>query len=76
MNSNLKDILDVVFSGIAALSTAAAVIVALYQANRVEQLNRKIVRMMIANDIKEGASENRQRVFTNSGGIEGSSRKI
>ena len=53
MNSNLKDILDVVFSGIAALSTAAAVIVALYQANRGEQLNRKIVRMMIANDIKE-----------------------
>ena len=57
MNSNLKDILDVVFSGIAALSTAAAVIVALYQANRGEQLNRKIVRMMIANDIKEDFQE-------------------
>lgn len=63
MNSIIKDVLDVVFSGIAALSTAAAVIVALYQANRGEQLNRKIVRMMIANDIKDDFQEQMTRAW-------------
>lgn len=57
MDSNLKDVLEVVFSGVGAVSTAAAVIVALCQANRGEQLNRQIVRMMVAHDIKDDFQE-------------------
>ena len=50
---NLKDILDLVFSGVSSAATCTAVVVALHQAHRGERLNRQIVRMEIANGIKD-----------------------